>query len=410
MLIAGLAACTSLRAQAASDDATKLFAAGRAAFERQNYEAALADFEGAANSGMTGPAIHFNIGVAAYRLQRYARAEAAFREAARTPSMAAIAQYNLGLVALGAGDRSAATRWFEQVQAASTDERLRELASTQLLALSPQRSDRDRNWLAYSAVAAGYDDNVALVANSSVLGVSDVSDYFTELQLAVSAPLDQPWRFDAGLFALNYQDLTAFDQWGVNGSARYRFPVGRWNHEIGLQLGHTALDGDGMEDRRTLILVSRAAVSQHWQLRARYRFSDLDGLDEFDGLSGTRHEIDARVNRSYGSWDVLARYQFDINDYDDESLSSKRHLIGADLERELLGEWRMALELSWRYSDYDLAASGTENRAEAALSAIRSLGTRWRLIVRYAYADNDSDTAEFDYQRSRLSGVLEAVF
>jgi hypothetical protein len=158
-----------------------------------------------------------------------------------------------------------------------------------------------------------------------------------------------------------------------------------------------------------LFLVTRTALPKEWQLRARYRFSDLDGLDEFDGLGGTRHELDARVNRSYGSWDVLDRYQFDINDYVDASLSSRRHLLGVDVERELPGAWRLAFELSWRRSDYDAEESGTENRTEAALSTIRPLTPRWRLILRYAYADNDSRRPEFDYQRSRISATLEAI-
>lgn len=403
-----MTACLSLQALAAGDEAATFFQAGRAAFEQQDYEAALAGFESAVKAGMNGPAVHFNVGVAAYRLERYDRAEAAFKEAARTPAMAALAQYNLGLVALGADDRKAALRWFTLAQKAATDERLRELASTQLSKLSPPTSGR--NWLAYGALGAGYDDNVALVTDASVLGVSDISDYFTELQLALSVPLDQPWRFDAGLFMLDYQDLSEFDQWSVNGGARYRMSTGSWNHEIGLQMEHTTLNDDGMENRSTLILVTRTALPREWQLRARYRFSDIDGLEEFEGLSGTRHELDARLTRSYGSWDVLGRYQFDINDYDDESLSSKRHLVGIEAERELPGDWAMTLELSWRHSDYDLAINGTENRAEAGLSAIRSLSTRWRLIFRYAYADNDSQRPEFDYQRSRISGTLEAIF
>ena len=70
----------------------------------------------------------------------------------------------------------------------------------------------------------------------------------------------------------------------------------------------------------------------------------------------------------------------------------------------------MALELSWRHSNYDLEESGTEDRTEAALAAIRSLTSRWRLILRYAYADNDSRRPGFDYQRSRISATLEAIF
>jgi hypothetical protein len=311
-------------------------------------------------------------------------------------------------VALAAGDRDAAIRWFASTQDTATDEPLRELASAQLGELAPRRSSR--NWLAYGSVSAGYDDNVALVANSSVLGVSEVSDNFTEVQAAFSTPLDRRWRFDAGLFMLDYHDLDRFDQWSATGGARYRWSTGSWNHEVALQLSHTTLDDEGMDNGRTLGLSSSTVLPLQWQLRARYRISDVDGLEEFEGLSGTRHEIDARVYRQFGSWDALARYQFDINDYDDESVSSTRHFIEADIGRVWTTSWMTRLELSWRRSDYELDGSGTEDRLEGALTVIRTLSSRWRLIVRYAHADNDSDLAEYAYQRSRVSATVEAIY
>jgi tetratricopeptide (TPR) repeat protein len=392
---------------AASDDATRFFQAGRAAFEKQDFETALRSFEDAAEAGMSGPAVHFNIGVAAYRVGRYERADIAFQEAAKTPDMAALAHYNLGLVAVASGDRDAALRWFRRTESTASDERLRELAATQLSALAPQESFR--NWLGYGAFGLGYDDNVALVADSDVLGVSDASDSFAELQVALSAPLDRPWRFDTGLLMTDYFDLNEFDQLSLNGGARYQLPMGDGSHEIGLQLVYTTLDGDGMEHKRALTFQTRKTLPLNWQLRARYRLTDMEGLNELAGLSGERHELNARASRSQGPWDLIVGYQFEVNEYDDHSLSSKRHQLQLDAQREVRSEWQIAFELSWRRSNYDARENGSENRAEVALAAIRSFSTRWRLIVRYAYADNSSSRAEFDYQRNRLSASVEAV-
>jgi hypothetical protein len=356
---------------------------------------------------MAGPAIHFNIGVASYRLGRYAEAESAFTEVARTPAMAGLAYYNLGLVAARRGDTKAAIRWFSMVEPATEDERLRGLATTQLADLAPPRPDR--NWLGYAAVGAGYDDNVALVSNSEVLGISGTEDSFAETQLAFSAPLGQPWRIDGGLSYVDYQDLDSFDQLGVNGSGRYRWEVGDWMHDAGLQLTYTMLDGEGFESRRTLLLQTTTHVLDDARLRLRYRYNDIEGLNEFSGLSGRRHEAGARVTWTRPTWDFGAEYQFDVGDYDDASLSATRHRLGLEMQRSFAAGWAVMLEGSLRHSDYDQASNGSEERTELALSLMKSFGDRWRVVVRHAYSENSADVAAFDYRGNRISAGFEAT-
>jgi hypothetical protein len=356
---------------------------------------------------MSGPAVHFNIGVAAFRLGRYSQAESAFKEVARTPAMAGLAHYNLGLVAARQGDDKAATRWFSMVEQTTADERLRDLAAAQLDDLTPPPPDR--NWLGYASVGAGYDDNVALVSNSEVLGISGTEDSFAEAQLAISAPLTQPWRFDASLSHVDYQDLDSFDQLGVNGGGRYRWELGDWKHDAGLQLGYSMLDGEGFEHRRTLLLQTTTHVLGDARLRLRYRFNDIDGLGDFDGLSGQRHEAGARITWARPLWDFGAEYQFDIGDYDDSTLSATRHRLSGELHRSFSAGWAVMLEASLRHSDYDLASNGSEDRTELGLSISKTLGDRWRVIVRHAYTENSADVSEFDYRGNRISAGFEAV-
>ena len=356
---------------------------------------------------MSGPAIHFNIGVASYRLGRYTEAEAAFREVARTPAMAGLAHYNLGLVAIGQHDTKAAVRWFSMVDQTTEDERLRDLAATQLAELAPPPPDR--NWLGYAAFGAGYDDNVALVSNSKVLGISGTEDNFAEAQLAISAPLTEPWHVDAGLSYIDDQDLDSFDQLGVNGGARYRWEIGNWMNDVGLQLTYTTLDGEGFENRRTLLLQTTTHVLGDARLRLRYRFNDIDGLGDFGGLSGRRHEADARISWTRTTWDLGAEYQFDVGDYDDSTLSATRHRLGLELERSFSTGWAVMLEGTFRHSEYDLASNGTEGRTEVAISISKTIGDRWRVIVRDAYTENSADLSEFDYRGNRISASFEAI-
>lgn len=392
-------------AHAYSAEASQQFQIGRRAFEAQDYAGALEAFEAAVAAGMAGPAVHFNIGVCAYRLGRLERADAAFRETARTPEMSALAHYNLGLVALRGGKPDEAARWFSLVEQESSDERLRALASAQL---AGRPRPAERNWLGYASLAAGYDDNVALISGDDVLGVSGTEDGFAELQLAAAAPLAGPWRFDAGLVLLDYQEFDSFDQMSANGGARYRAQLDNWNGELALQLAYATLDGEGFESKRMLVLQASRALPGDWRLRTRYRFSDIDGLNDFSGLDGRRHELDIRAAWRRGAWDLAVRYRFDASDYADEALSLNRHQLAIDLQRTLNESWTVEVGLARNHSHYDIG-SNSEDRTELELAVSRALSARWRLVVRYAYADNQAELPEFDYRRNRISAGVEAI-
>jgi hypothetical protein len=356
---------------------------------------------------MTGPAVQFNIGVCAYRTRQWSRAAEAFRETARTPAMAALAHYNLGLVFLAQGRKPGAARSFALAQRESADESLRSLATEQLAGLTPPS---ERNWLAYGALGAGYDDNVALVSSADVLGVTGIDDTFMELQLAASAPLTGPWRFDGGLVLLDYQELDSFDQLDVNAGARYRMPLGDWRGEAGLLLTYSTLDGEGFESRRMLLLQATRSLTDEWRLRARYRFSDIDGLSGFDGLDGTRHDLGVRGSWRRERWDVAVEYRFDSTDYREAMLSFDRHRLSVDAQRVLDENWTVLADLSYDRSHYDVAANGREDRTEIELGVSRNFGSRWRGVLRYAYADNEAELPEFDYSRSRIWAGVEAAW
>ena len=225
---------------------------------------------------------------------------------------------------------------------------------------------------------------------------------------SISAPLTGPWRFDGGLVALDYQDLDSFDQLSLNAGARYQIPLGDWNGQAALQLAYATLDGEGFESKRMLVLQATRRLTQDWRLRARYRFSDIDGLDGFEGLDGRRHELGIRGIWRRDSWDVTIEYRFDSSDYDDATLSFDRHQLAVDVERELDRNWTVQAGLARDRSDYEVAANGSEERTEFTLALSRRFGSGWRVVVRYAYADNTADLAEFDYQRNRISAGVEA--
>jgi len=356
---------------------------------------------------MSTPALHFNIGVAAYRVGDYGRADTAFKEVANTPSMAGLAYYNLGLVELKRNDPTAASHWFSRVATATEDKRLRELAAAQLG--DRQTPARTHAWFGYAGFGIGYDDNVALVSNSDVLGISDRADNFAEAQFSVSMPLGDSWRLDGSVMAVDYQDLDNFDQIGLQTGARYRWLFDDWINDAGAQLSYTTLDGAGFENRRALFIQTGRDLLPDLYMRGRYRFSDIDGLGEFRGVSGQRHELSAALDWTRADWAFTFGYQLEIGDYQERLLSATRHLLSADAEYSFATDWTFLAEASRRHSSYDSDINGNEQRTELALSLTRTLTSRWQVFLRYAYTNNDADAPEYDYTGNRLSAGVEAT-
>lgn len=351
--------------------------------------------------------MQFNIGVAAYRCGEFTRAQAAFAEVARTPAMTTLAHYNLGLVSLAQGRQEAAREWFVRVASEATDERLRSLADAQLSSLPAPETPQ---WIVYGAASTGYDDNVALISSADVIGISGTGDAFADAQVAVTAPDIGRWRFDAAGFLVKYTDLDEFDQFGAQAGGRYAFDAGRWSNEAGLRVGYTTLDGSGFEQATTFSLQTVTSLVASWQLRARYRFIDTQGLGEFDGLTGSRHEAGASVESGSTNGSLEFGYRFDSSDYRDPALSATRHHLTLETHRVLTSTWSAGFGALWRLTDYDLAEAGEERRLEITLEASRPLSSRWYLILRYAYADNRADQPEYNYDRNRISAGVEALW
>lgn len=390
---------------AASDEALRQFSIGKDAFERGDFALALSSFETASQQGMSGPALHFNIGVTAYRLQLCERARTAFLQVATTASMASLAHYNLGLTALKC-DARAARRWFETVATEANDEKLVALAERQLAMLP---TPPPANWIAFASLEVGYDDNAALVANADLFGVSGVADNYLEGQLIASAPLTGPWQFDATFGWLKFQELEEFDQLSTLGSAHYQFDTGRWANRATLQLAYSTLDSEGFESKQMLQIESGRSVFNDGNLRFQYRFSAIDGLHQYEGITGERHEASVRLDTLWNHWQLGIDYKFSRSEHDDESLSADRNQIALSAERQFFTRWTLDVAATYRDGVYVLA-DDREGRFELGVAIGYSLTDDCRLLGRYAYTNSDAEIEALSFERHRGSIALEVTF
>src|SRR4029450_2602065 len=95
-----------------------------------------------------------------------------------------------------------------------------------------------------------------------------------------------------------------------------------------MEVSHTQLDGTGFENRLALGVQGSTDAWRPWAVRLRYRYSDVDGLNQLSGLDGGGHRAKVRFQRTVGAWQLGLRYDFEHDSYSDDTLSLREHKIG----------------------------------------------------------------------------------
>lgn len=399
----------------AAETAQAHFASGTAAAAEGDYEAALKAFRAALAAGQDGPAVHYNIGVSAWWLGDLAAAEEAFLAAAAYPAMAPLAHYNLGLVAQRRGDDTAARRWFSLARDHSaSDPALNQLAASALEGLGPAAAaapaHRERVAV-FLGANAGYDDNVALLADGDLLGVSDQDSAYTELQLAALAPVGGDFSVQAGGYLLDYFDVPELGQAGAQLEVWYRPRVGAWQLEVGAGYALNQLDGERFEDQRRIAAGMTRRFGADWRLRWRLEYDDIEGQAPYAGLTGDRLATRLQLRRYLDGQEWQLEYRFEANDRDNPELSPDRHRLDADWRREFGRGLQLQAGIGWRHSSYDTPGlSWTERRLTALLGLSGPLAGAWEWVVRYDHTRNDASLEEFDYSRNRGFAGVQASF
>jgi tetratricopeptide (TPR) repeat protein len=407
-LLLGIAGLNCAPARA-DDVAQTRFAEGRAAFDLQDFDAALARFEEALQLGLDTPAVHFNIGAAAYRARRLDRAERAFREVARTASMADLAHYNLGLVALQAGEPDAARRWFTRV-ATAQDERLAGLAALRLSELPVPRRLPSASY--YLRAGAGSDDNVALRPEATGDIASGQRDDFTEWLASASLDLTGTWRFDAGATALRHRRLDDFDQSSVFLGARRIFGSTSWTPQLGIQAAQFSLGGEVFERSVSVSLRGTRQLAGARRLRAQLRGTTVDGRGAYPGLDGARGDLSFDYEWSVAAWNLGAHGRIELTSSEDPTFEYRQAALGFSARWALSPRWTLGTEAGLRRYEYagipDGAGSRQETRGAFALVAGVHLHPRVQALLRYEHEDNDSTLDSRDFGRNRLLLSVEA--
>jgi tetratricopeptide (TPR) repeat protein len=412
LILVSLFVATSISA-ADQGIANNAFEAGTTAFAQNNYLLALSSFQVARDSGLDGPAIHYNIAVCHYKLSDYQAAESAFRIVAdEYPAMRPLAQYNLGLVAMKQSRDGDARSYFEQARLSSSDEKITELADRMLDRLDP--TPEPKRWFSMINVQLGYDDNVSLVADIGLPVGESAASNFTEAFGFISGPLSarSAFRFDGSLYSIRYSDVQGFDQNVLRLGGVYQWQWNNWRAEAGPHLYHSTLDGNGFEQTVGAGIALKRAINDQTSFSASYEHDEIDEIEsQFSFVSGSRDRFRLLLQNRSPKAITTVGYVLELNDRQNPNVSPTRNRFFARLRYSLRPNWLIDLEASLRASSYDdLPEQRDEDLTEITVGVSKSFQSGWRITGAYRWGENDSDDGIFSYDRTRISLGLNKAF
>lgn len=396
--------------------AAAAFEAGEAAFSAGDYAAALRAFERARDAGASGAAVHYNIGVSQYRLGEYAAAAETFRDiAARFPRMREVADYNLGLALTELGRTAAARTAFARALGGG-DDKIARLAAAMLERLGPASADarEPRSRVALVDVAAGHDDNVALLDELSVPPAAFLESPFLEAVGYVNTPFGEANRFgvEATGYWVDYRDASAYDQLALRFGFDYRPVDGARRVTVGPYYERSEVGGTGFEQRFGVELEVAMRVGERGALSFRFGAADVDALStRYAFADGDQRRADVRFRGPFASGVFTARYGWEDSDRAAASVAAVRDRVRLGWQRRLGARWQAGVELGFRDSRYDeLAAPRTEKRRRLAFDFARDVGRGWQLTGALSLTDNSASDPRYAYEREVFSVGMRKVF
>ena len=415
-LAAALAAVVCPAQDVAPAPATERFAAASAAFGREDYALALAEFRAAIAAGSGGPAAHYNAAVCEYRLGDYAAAAASFRElGVAFPEMRNLADYNLGLSQFRLDEPALARQSFLSA-ANSDDPRIATLAQAMLARLPeepPAAPDKPR-WLGLIDFGLGHDDNVALI-DPFVLpaGVSGESP-FAEFSAYGAGPITASgaWQLWTSLYLIDFNDAPVYDQKIAQLGANYEASAGEWLIVAGPRFGRSDIDGDGFEQTAGAAVEASRPIAAASRIEFVLAYDSADEIeDRFAYIAGDRHSLGLRFEQMLSRARLILEYHMSTDDRVGAGVSSERDLYRLTWRQPWATSWTGQLQVELRATDYDrVVPARTEDRIQGGVRAVRRFGDDWQLGLDYRYADNDSSDATFTYERHRVAIGASRLF
>ncbi|MGE0370459.1 MAG: hypothetical protein AB7Q01_01075 [Gammaproteobacteria bacterium] len=408
------------------------------AFNRGDYEAAVAHFLASQTDAAESALLHYNLGASYYKLARYLEARESFLEVIAEPELAALGYYNLALVSIKLNQPDQVAVWLQRAVESADNPKLRNLALTLLARYSDQR-DADRTpagttapvtspWSGYIVGESGYDSNVILRADNQTLVTSEQDDFFLDAFAHLNRRIGETagglrMNLEGSVYVIKYQDIKGYDTDSLRIGGSLEMNLAGWLTLGRTQLVYSLLDGDEFTlESQFNLNASRWLDPGRSRLRLRYEMSRINDLDPlYSYLSGWRHNTDVGMTWLREEQQMYLMYQLETN-YREEldaprftSYSPVRNSLRIGVESPAGRLVNATFEMRYYHSHYlnpnELADGSFLTRNDDRFSVIARLAHGFsggnELFFEYRRTDNRSNIDDYDYkQYMAMLGLL----
>ncbi len=384
---------------------------GADAFRAGDYDQALEFFVRQQEQGDQRAVLTYNIGACYYRLGQYREAAVHFRSLISDPQWQDLGRYNLALSERRLGHLSSAHDLLTRVSKEAGDQRLRQLARTELNSLTQEQAqlaNASGQYLLLSA-AAGYDSNPWGLNDS--LSATDLDDSYTDLLLDAGRTLnpgaDNPLNGGVTLFARSYSEFSELDWRSISAGVDYQQQNStRWQPGIGAFASYAMFGGDPYMATASVRL-SLLHTHGDQEVRLRYEPGITMGLDGNDGLDGMQNRFSLRWQLKHGAGWYRLGYRYDSQAQDQQpddpltaGLARSRQEINAAMLRPLGAQWAWRLNGYLTRTAYDDESSVTNADGSISTDYRRTTTLGSGISLRYRPADAWEINAGASYSQS----------
>ncbi|HEX5420230.1 MAG TPA: surface lipoprotein assembly modifier [Gammaproteobacteria bacterium] len=331
--------------------------------------------------------------------------------------MRALADYNLGLVLLRENREGAARRSFEHARRESNDEKITRLADAALQRLDSANEVAavSPRWVTFVDADVGYDDNVALLDESTLPASTSASSAFRELLAVITGPISNGlgFRFNGSVYSIGYDDAGEFDETAARIGGSYGWTPGAWHIEAESRFDYAVLDGSAFDQQLGAGVNLTRPLSSTTMLGISVMHDEVEGNQtQYSLLNGSREQFGLSWDRNgTNNGRLTFAYLYESNDRRSPSVSPSRNGLTVRYRYGMNRVWTADLSLSLRRSVFaETAGTRNEDRTDLSVGVRRHFSHSWHLAGAYLRSDNRSNVAAFEYTRNRLSLGLSKDF
>jgi tetratricopeptide (TPR) repeat protein len=382
--------------------------------EKKDYEKALQKFQKVSAQEPSNVLAIYYSGVNLYKLKRYAAAVESLEKAATmSPTIAGNGYYYSGICNYQLGRYKAAVQQFEHVIEIADSEDLKENARSWAQAIKKDHQAAAKPYRLYLKTGYLYDDNVVLEPADLDI-VADESDSAYMLYFSGKYDVIDSRRVTSGIgyshYQTRYQDLDEYDLTGSIGNIYLNYKFSK-----SVKLGLKYLPIYYWVDAESYLMQHQINPSVMW-------FIDNNNAVDFsysyyrnnyftdNARDGHSNELSADYSHGFSGLDgyVFCGIGYEINSAngDDQDFCELKTLLGISydiFEKTNITVYGNYYDKGYDHRNLKYNIKRNDARYFASASITQNIWKKWlNVSAEYTYTKNNSNIANFDYERNAM--------